>query len=798
MALHFGPWLKQRRRAQDLTQDDLARRANCSLVTIRKIESGDLTPSNDLARQLARVLAIPTAEQEAFVTFARSPRATAPASAFLAAPTSPAPLPAAVPAHQHHLPAPMTALIGRERDLIVGCKLLRMPDVRLVTLTGPPGTGKTRLGLEIAHTLQDEFRYGACFVPLAPLGDPTLVEVAIAQALGVRESGQQSLLAALESSLRGKDLLLLLDNFEHLLPAAALVADLLAAAPGLKVLVTSRETLRLYGERELPVAPLALPDLSHLPPFNALLKFAAIQLFVERARAVKPDFKLTPDESEAVARICASLDGLPLAIEMAAARVKWQPPQTLLAQLNQRLALLAGSARGLAPRQQTLRSAIEWSYNLLTEVERQSFKGLGVFAGGCTAEAAEFVCGIVEAEGPMDIFPPLPYSLLLESLCDKSLLRHDLTAEGESRFSMLETIRECALEQLAAGGELAATRQRHAEYFLKLAQAARPHVSGSERQLPEMARLEREYDNLRAALAWLLHEPAHAANTAQGLALAYALAHFWTIRGDYSEGMRWIEAGLSVAPQPTLLRARLLNALGNFAMRKGDVLRATALQEQALALHRVLGHEAGQATSLQFLGILAGTQSDYDRAGDFFSRALEIERAFDPPTGNLPILLNNLAIVAKGQEDFPRAEALLEESLIYKRQSGNQHGIATSLHELGSVALEQDRWSQAMVWFRESLALCAQIGNRPGVASALVSLGFVAIALGEAERGARLLGCARAQWEAIGESLAPDVQRELDEYMPQARAQLGDATFHVAWAEGQAMTLEQAIAYALV
>ncbi|MDQ3249783.1 MAG: helix-turn-helix domain-containing protein, partial [Chloroflexota bacterium] len=391
----FADWLKRRRRALDLTQSELAAAANCSPVSVKKMEAGDLKPSRQLAELLAVALHIPAAEGAAFVDFARGTVARfqlqpiLPQASLVAAPVAPASL------SQAKLPAQLTAVIGRERETIAAVQLLRQPPVRLITLTGPPGTGKTRLSLEIGQALQEEWKDGVYFVPLAPVSQASLVPAAIAQALGIVEERDKPLLISIQTFLHAKTLLLVLDNFEQVSAAAGLVGELLVAAQGLKVLVSSREPLRIYGEHEFPVPPLSLPDVNRLPPLEALILYPAIKLFVERAQAVRPTFQLTSDNAEAVARVCAWLDGLPLAIEMAAAQTKWMTPQKVLTQISGRLTALAGGLRDLSPRQQTLRGAIDWSYNLLDPEECHLFNHLSVFVDGCTIEA---VAAVVEDE----------------------------------------------------------------------------------------------------------------------------------------------------------------------------------------------------------------------------------------------------------------------------------------------------------------------------------------------------------------------------------------------------------------
>jgi len=774
MELSFGVWLKQRRRTLDLTQEDLAYKASCSIVTIRKIESSDLAPSKDLARQLALALAVPETEHAAFIAFARTERATALATAFatpsldsLAVPWQLAPA-----APKFHPPAQMTAVIGRERETIVGCKLVRLPGVRLVTLTGPPGTGKTRLSLEIAEALQAEFEHGACFVSLAPLSQPSLVEAAIAQALDVRESAQQSLLTTLQTYLRDKRLLLVLDNFEHVLPAASVVAELLTAAPELKVLVSSRETLRVYGEREMPVSPLVLPAFNPLPPFAKLPSYPAIRLFVERAQAVKPDFELTPANGETVTRICACLDGLPLAIEMAAAQVKWRSPQTLLAQLKQSPALLTSDLRDLSPRHQTLRGAIEWSYNLLAEDERQMFNLLGVFAGGCTAEAVEAICKSQELklENPSLILNPLSSSLdKLTSLVDKNLLRHDLTDEGEARFWMLETIREYARGQLAAKGQLEAA-QHHAAYYLTLAEQTEQELADATEKR-HLDQLEREHDNLRAALGWAIER----GQIDLALRLCGALGPFWTMRGHWSEGGQWMRQVLEleandVSPESRGLRAKVLYEVATLVGYQGNydaaqtfhqdslrlrreledqpaivqslvglgwinILRsnfagARALAEEGLTIVQELGEQRLRTKLLDLLGWGALSLDDNPRARTHFEAALTLSRQIQDKH-EMANALYSLGICAYLQGDYAGAQPAYLESLALRRELAETQGMRSSLNNLGLCAAEQSDDAAAYAWLQECLALAEALAEKAGIAMALRNLGWLALLQGD-------------------------------------------------------------------
>ncbi|HEY0070269.1 MAG TPA: helix-turn-helix domain-containing protein, partial [Chloroflexia bacterium] len=495
----FGHWLRERRKALDLTQEKFADRVGCAMSTIEKIERGLRRPSEQVAERLAEVLGLPEDERSTFLRWARGTLDVGPSSLPVATAVkqTESALPVSGPPSYsgQTLPASVTSFVGREREVSEARSLLWRADVRLLTLTGPPGIGKTRLGLTVASSLGGEFEHGVWFVPLAPLYDPALVTATIAKTLGLKEAPDQDVDEVLRSYLRNKQLLLVLDNFEQVVEAAPSISALLAAAPRVKVLVTSRAVLHLYGEHEYAVPPLSLPDLKSNISVDEISDYAAVALFVQRAQASRPDFALDPDNAQAVAEICVRLDGLPLAIELAAARIKIYSPGAMLERLGHRLSLLVGGPLDRTPRQRTLRGAIEWSYSLLDESEKTLFRRMSVFVGGATPEAAEAICS--PGTGMED-----STTQVLESLCDRSLFNYG-QVQGEPRFTMLETIREYGSEQLQESGEAETTRGHHALYFMTLAQQAERELRGPG-QGAWLQKLETEHDNLRAALSWCL------------------------------------------------------------------------------------------------------------------------------------------------------------------------------------------------------------------------------------------------------------------------------------------------------
>ncbi|MGH7318114.1 MAG: ATP-binding protein, partial [Candidatus Rokuibacteriota bacterium] len=609
----------------------------------------------------------------------------------------------------NNLPVQPTALIGRVREVAAGRGFLQHSDARMLTLTGPGGVGKTRLGLQIAAETLREFPDGTFFIDLAPIISEDLVIPSIAKTLSVQEAANRTILDRLKEYLRDRHLLLVLDNFEHVLTAAAQVADLLSACPRVKVLVTSREALHLRGERQFSVPPLALPDRSRAEPVDQLTRYEAIRLFIERAQAAKPDLDISDRNAYAIAEICHQLDGLPLAIELAAVRVNVFSPQALLARLEHRLAVLTSGPRDLPARQQTLRQAIAWSYDLLTPGEQMLYRRLAVFVGGCTLTAAEAVVGA----GGLD--PSLDVVNGMASLVDKSLLRQEDKA-GELRFRMLETIREHALERLTAAGEADRFQRAHADCYLAFAEQAESGPLGGSRQAEWLDRLKEDHDNLRAVLSWSArHGPAD-----HGLRLAAVLARFWRARGYFAEGREWLIQllALPAARNRSPARAKALHAAGLFSSQQGDYVEARALFEESLDIYRELGDSGGIGWALIDLGILTRYQGNHVAARSLFEESLGlVKQAGD--TNGMAAALGNLGLIARDQGDTGVAETHLDQSLALWRELGDRVGIGWTLTALAMVARAQGKFDVGQARADESLVIWRELGDRQNTANVL-------------------------------------------------------------------------------
>ncbi|MCC6191193.1 MAG: tetratricopeptide repeat protein [Anaerolineales bacterium] len=680
----------------------------------------------------------------------------------------------------------LTSFIGREREMaeITG----RLATARLLTLTGVGGSGKTRLALEVAvHLLlaqrgqaaDPRHADGVWWVELAPLGDPGLVAQAVAAALGAREARRQPLVESLIVYLRRKRLLLVWDNCEHLIGACAQLAEaLLRACPGVSLLATSREPLRVEGEATWPVPPLSVPApelVSSQDSFPQISQAVAVRLFSERAALAFPAFQLTASTAPAVAEICRRLDGLPLAIELAAARAKILTVDQIAQRLDDRFNLLKATPRQTSARHQSLRAVMDWSFELLAPAERALFQRLAAFAGGFTLEAVEAICVAADLESHQMLE-------LLSLLVDKSLVKMDQDS-GEVRFDLLETIREYALERLTASGEVDSVRRRHAQFYLVLGERAEPELATAN-QLQWVNRLDFEHGNVRAALAWSREH-----DVELGLRLSASIWRYWHMRSLNREGRAWLEALIPLSPAPTLARAKALQASNVFTVLQGDYETARAHVEEALQIYQQLGDRRRIAAALNELGLIDRYRGEHDSAQRLLEQSLAIkqELGLDSPRANTTM---NLGLVAGDRGDCAAAYALHQESLAIFRASDEMFGMAAAYGNLGHMATRLGKLAEALAWQVESMRLFSELGDHDGLAECLERLAMLANAKSDFETAARFGGAASMLREKAGTTLAPSEQAEYDREVSAARARLDGPTFEAAWQAGQAMTFD--------
>lgn len=854
----FGQWVRRRRKSLDLTQKQLADFVGCATATIVKIEADERRPSRDMAQLLARHLEVPPDEQAQFIRVARGERQVA----ALASPaTNATSIPQAVLSTSAlQLPAPLTSLVGRERELNTIQQMLRDPQCRLLTLTGPGGIGKTRLAVETARQMAEDsntssnhqFADGIHFVSLAPIGSPRFVVPAITEALGLVLGGSGDPYSQLLAYLRPRQMLLVLDNFEHLMASAEMVAELLGHAPQIRLLITSRERLNLRGEWVLEVQGLPVPPECRI---ERLESYSAILLFLQCARRIQPDFSLNIDECPHLVRICQMVEGMPLGIELAAAWVRVLSCAEIAQEIQRHLDFLASAARDVPERHRSLQAVMDHSWNLLSATERRVLNRLSVFRGGFQREAAEQVTGAT-----------LP---LLSALADKSLVRR--TEIG--RYDLHELVRQYAHEQLIQSGDFDAARDQHLIFFLKFTEEAEAKLREAD-QLIWLDRLEREHDNLRAALEWSLRNHTPATVSQAPLRLAGTLYLFWKRRDHWSKGREWLERALAQSTQVPVTReyVKALNAAVLLAVEQADTRRARQLAEENLALSRQMGdannlacalgslglvlwkqkefaaararcieglslfrelgdrfavaetlhnlghitinqddyaaarsyleeslficreiqHEMGVTEALGDLGLLAYLQNDYATARAYLEESL-MRFEEEASASGIESALNRLGDLARCQGDYDRAGQLYLESLKLYREMGDKDEIPSLLHNLGCVAHYRRDYRKAISFFREGLAIHQEVGNQAGIAECITGIAGVLIGQGEAERGARLLGAAEVLRESVGATLWPANRLEYDRIISRLHKVLDETTLAAAWAAGRAMSMLEAL-----
>ena len=765
----FGPRLRRLREAAGLTQEELASRAGLTAKAVSALERGERKrPYPHTVRSLAEALELSQQERTVLTEAVPSRDGEPPSPGVALAPSS--------------LPASLTPLLGRAREVEEIDSLLRQASVRLVTLTGPGGIGKTRLAMEVVQKAGSYFPDGIAFVALAPLGDAALVMPTVSQALGLREVAGVHPIEVLRQHLGQKRFLLVLDNFEHVAEAAPEVVDLLGSCPNLAVLVTSRAPLRVRGEREYSVSSLGVPDPSRMPEAEEVARTPAAELFVERAEEASPSFELTQANAAAVAAICWRLDGLPLALELAAAQTRFLGPTALLSRLDR--ALEAGGARDLPERQRTMRATLDWSHDLLHEPEKELFRRLSVFAGGFTLETAEDVgaAGTVEAEDVL---------VLLGNLVEQSLVVFETSPVGRTRYRMLEPVRQYALERLRESGEAEEARRRHVRHYLALAEQAEPHIKGLD-QAAWLDRLETENDNLRAAIGWSLE----AGDASVAARFGWVLCMYWVMRARHSEGRLWMEQAVAMEGLADEMKAKALWALAACVYGSGDDERLMAISEEGVALSRKVRDVRAEAYSQGMVGFAALQLGELDRATRFLEESLQLDRELGDDWAAAHIL-THLAVVPLRQKDYSRAAAYAEEALELTNKTGDRLAGNIALYLLAQTSLASREHVRAARYFKDALVLTYEVSDLTNAAYCLQGLAAVAEAQGKLRRTARLLGAAEALLEAVGTHLYAQMDHELYRRVADAaRERLGEPAWTAARGEGRAMSFDEAVAYA--